>query len=142
LAAHQTRLSHAEAAAAQAEAAFRRVVASFDRLTSEFELRAVAPTGGIYSPSVGTASAALGKVIRLRPNAAPETFVLDLELLPPSLASSASLAQRSPHKHVLFRVIRREGARWHAARWACYFEESRKRVSPSLRAKAEELGLT
>jgi hypothetical protein len=121
-----------EANAKEAELADRRVESAktelvnwldrFADLVQRFEMHAVSPPGGIFSPSVGTANAAVGRLVRLRSKSPPEDFDLDRHLFPPDSGLTGLVDERLRAKYQLFKVIRREGGGWAVARWGCYFD--------------------
>jgi len=127
LAALQSKLAVAEAAEARAKAELSELLTRFVRLVTTFEHRAVAPPGGTFSPSVGTAGAAPGKQVRIRPQKTPPSFELDRELFPPESGLRETSSRGSANAHQLFKVLRRKEGQWIAARWACYFDERRER---------------
>jgi hypothetical protein len=136
----ETRLGSAEDLARRAEQDLKRALRDFAKLVEQLERHAVAPPGGIFSPSAGTASAAVGRVVRIRPSTAPDNFILEPELFPSSSGQPAHSPERPSNEAQLFMVIGREKSRWLAARWACYFGAAPRLASSDLRAKVKELG--
>jgi tetratricopeptide (TPR) repeat protein len=137
----ETRLGSADDLARRAEQDLEQALRNFAKLVARLERHAVAPPGGIFSPSVGTASAAIGRLVRIRPSTAPDNFILEPELFPSSSELPAPSSERPSNKAQLFMVIGREKSRWVAARWACYFEATERRASLALRGKLKDLGI-
>ena len=136
----ENQLAAAESAACRAEQELSQTLIRFAQLVVTFERQAVAPTGGIFSPSVGTASAAPDKLVRIRPSAAPPGFRLDYEIFPPESGWAGKASDGTSTEHRLFKVLRREEGQWVAARWACYFDEPRHHSSPPPHANASRSG--
>jgi len=123
----ESKLAAARSAETRSKEELSQLSARFVQLVTNFEQRAVAPPGGTFSPSVGTAGAAPGKLVRIRPHTPPPGFELELELFPPD-SGLRETASRGPSSiHQLFKVLRRRDGQWFAARWACYFDEPRNR---------------
>ncbi|HEX9619287.1 MAG TPA: DUF4062 domain-containing protein [Polyangiaceae bacterium] len=141
LASQQEALEAAETAANGAEKEFGQLLERFTKLVRRFERDAVAPKRGIFSPSVGAARARAGELVRLRPKAPPKGFELDVAPFPPIPALKAPTPDSPTTKHQLFMILRRDGDRRIAARWACYFERPDSRLPTRLRAKLAELDM-
>jgi tetratricopeptide (TPR) repeat protein len=123
LGALEIKLAAAELVAGNSEAELSQTLDRFAKLVAEFERHAVAPSGGIFSPSVGPGNAGVDKQVRFRPSAVPRGFRLNRELFPPGSSLSSTVDDDPSHTHQLFRIARREGDDWVANRWGCYFDE-------------------